>query len=201
MGKVDILGQQLAQVTESLGNQVNQQMEGDRRLQNEMHELKDDGRHQLRQLGAQLSERVEAVSQLVHSERNMREALKEGIMRQLNAAMDALEAERMTRRSEMQSTQNTIQELRQAIEDEGRTRAALDDTHNREIAAMQDRIDSLSRYQAEAKQDVESYMRQLTASANKELEEHARLVTHLRSGVDSAQVEVASRFQKLEDRS
>lgn len=197
--KANIVGQQLGQLSDAFATHQVQQQEGDRRLQLEFEAGLEDTKEHTRALCAQISERVEAVSQLVHSERNMREALKEGVMRQIQGTLDALEADRTTRRTEMTSTLSTIQDLRRALHDESRERAGAEDRHIRDMQALQDRIDGLSRNQAEYKQDLEIYMKQLTTSANKELEEHNRTVLQLRSGVESAHCEVANRFQKLED--
>merc|ERR1719272_193742 len=43
-------------------------------------------------------------------------------------------------------------------------------------------------------------MKHLTTGANQELEDHNRQVLQLRSGMESAQIEVSTRFQKMEDR-
>jgi hypothetical protein len=131
----------------------------------------------------------------------MREALKEGFARQVQGVRDALEADRTVRRTEAESVQSVMNDIRQCIYDEGRARQSLEERHHQDLSTLQDRIDTHSRYQAETKQDIEKYMMQLTSSANKELEEHNRTVLHLRAAVEGAQLEAQTRFQKLEDRS
>lgn len=199
-GKVNLISQQMQAMNDAFASQRVEQQEGDRRLHADIEVCMEDAKEQTRQLGAQLAERVEAVSQIVHSERNMREALKEGIIRQVQGVRDALEADRMTRRTESASTHTLIDDIRRAVQDEGRARESLEDRHHQDLLSLQDRIDTLSRYQAESKQEMEGYMKHLTTGANQELEDHNRQVLQLRSGMESAQIEVSTRFQKMEDK-
>jgi len=206
-GRVDTLNTQLQSLTDAFSAQQMQQQEGDRRLQMEVETCAQEMGEQSRQLGAQLAERVEAVSQIAHSERNMREALKEGIGRQVQNVRDALEADRVTRKNENIAFAGLLEDLRRSLQDEGRARESLEDRRHQDMSTLQDRIDTLSRFQADSKQDLEVYMKQLTTQASRlfqasqELEDNNRQALQLRSTVESAQVEANSRFQRLEDRS
>lgn len=199
-GKVDVLTRQLSQLADGLTSQQLTMQEADRKLQVEIEKSQDSAKEQTRQLGAQLADRVEAVAQILHSERNMREALKEGIGRQVQGVRDALEADRSTRRSEHESSKSLIEELRRSLVDESRNRENLEERFHQDLNTLQDRLDSLSRYQADSKQDIEHYMKTITAEANKELEDNTRQVLSLRAVVDKVQVEASTRLQKVEDR-
>eukprot|EP00929_Paragymnodinium_shiwhaense_P112369 TRINITY_DN80627_c0_g1_i1.p1 TRINITY_DN80627_c0_g1~~TRINITY_DN80627_c0_g1_i1.p1 ORF type:complete len:474 (-),score=124.15 TRINITY_DN80627_c0_g1_i1:118-1539(-) len=198
--KVNVLTQQLAQLADALSTSQVQLQEGDRKLQVEVDRAAEDAKEQSRQLGAQLAERIEAVAQILHSERNMREALKEGIGRQVQGVRDALEGDRATRRSELQAQAGSLEDLRQALIDEARNRECLEEKFSQDLNTLQDRLDAHSRYQAETKQDIEHYMKTITSEANKELEDNTRQVLQLRSSVEKTQIEAAARLQRVEER-
>merc|ERR1719316_1270376 len=109
------------------------------RLRHEMVGLVENSKDVTRQSLLQLVERVDAVSHLIHSERNIREASKLGIERQIQGVRDFVEADRSQRRSENAATASLIEEGRKAVLEESRNREALENKNVYDLSRMNER--------------------------------------------------------------
>merc|ERR1719387_1926803 len=148
----------------------------------------------------QLVERVDAVSHLIHSERNIREASKLGIERQIQGVRDVVESDRSARRTEAAATVSLIEEGRQALLEESRSREAFEERHGFDINNLSDRIEALQRSSAEKDQDLSNQLKMVATQCYNAVQENSRTVAQVRSGAESAQIEAGSRLLNLEDR-
>merc|ERR1719387_3119837 len=148
----------------------------------------------------QLVERVDAVSHLIHSERNIREASKLGIERQIQGVRDVVESDRSARRTEAAATVSLIEEGRQALLEESRAREAFEERHGFDINNLSDRIEALQRSSAEKDQDLSNQLKMVATQCYNAVQENSRTVAQVRSGAESAQIEAGSRLLNLEDR-
>lgn len=198
--KVIQITNQLSEFEQSLSALHSAREEDSKRVKKDIEKHFDDSKGYALGLNAQLQENLSAVSQLVHAERNMHEGLKESIFRQIQSVREAIESERHSRGDAIVSTNGVIDNLRQLLEDEFATRQAMESKFAQDMHDFQERIDRLVQSQAETKLEMQSYIKQLTAEANLELGDLSRKFLQLRSGVDCAQLQVATRLQSIEDK-
>lgn len=170
------------------------------RLRHEMVGLVENSKDITKQSLLQLVERVDAVSHLIHSERNIREASKLGIERQIQGVRDIVESDRSARRTEAAATVSLIEEGRQALMEEARTREAFEDRHAYDVDRLSERIEALTRSSAEKSQDLMDQLKQVAFQANSAVQDNNRMTFQVRAGAESAQIEAGSRLLKLEDR-
>mmetsp|Transcript_25870 Transcript_25870/g.72151 ORF Transcript_25870/g.72151 Transcript_25870/m.72151 type:complete len:710 (-) Transcript_25870:134-2263(-) len=153
-----------------------------------------------RQRANQVSERVDATSQMVANERNVREAALQSLERQVQSLRDAVEADRSTRRTEHTATMSMIQEVQRSVLEEGKHRSGGEDRIGSAIAHLTDRMDSLSRQHADNVQDFAEHVKRVETKTNNDLQDHAREGVKVRSSVESIELESRTRHHRLEDR-
>merc|ERR1719498_1893611 len=100
---------------------------------------KDSGKHDL----LLLTERVDAVSASITSERNRREVAKQNTEQHIQGLRDMLAADRSTRRSEIAATKAIPEEGRQALLDECKAREAIETRRVSDVAWLSERIEVL----------------------------------------------------------
>merc|ERR1719174_1492300 len=129
----------------------------------------------------QLVERVDAVSHLIHTERNIREASKQGIERQIQGVRDFVEADRSQRRSENAATASLIEESRKAVLEESRMREALENKNVYDLGRMNERIEQLGRAHVDKIQDLEEQMKKAMKHFVQQVTDRSKEVTEVRT--------------------
>jgi len=198
--KIMQLGRRVGELNESLERQEKETHGSQDRLRHEMTSLVENSKDVTRQSLLQLVERVDAVSHLIHSERNIREASKLGIERQIQGVRDVVESDRSARRTEAAATVSLIEEGRQALMEESRSREAFEDRHTYDMNRLSERIEAMSASNGEKNQDIMEQLKQVAFQTNSAVQEHSRMTFQVRAGAEASQIEAGSRLLKLEDR-
>lgn len=198
--KILQLGRRMQEMDDMLTSLKKEQDGSRQRLRSEMCNLADAQKELGRQNCAQLAERIDSLTNNFHSDRNVREAIKQGLERQLQAVREQLEADRQTRKSENASTGSLIETSRQAVMEESRLREALEDRLLHDIHRLNDRMDALTKTGAEKSQDLGDQIVQCQMKATQDVQDQSRQIVKIRAGIETSHVEVATRVQKMEDR-
>merc|ERR1719195_59754 len=94
----------------------------------------------------------------------------------------------------------SLEETKQALSEEAWARQALADRFSNSINQLAEKIDTLSRLQAEKVQDLSDQIIQVAMKTGHDQQDHSKLFSQLRSSVETIQVEASTRYKKLEDR-
>lgn len=170
------------------------------RFRAEMHKSIENERDLAQLELRQLSERVNAVAQLVNSERNKREVSVQSVEKQVIGMRDMFENERDTRRQDLTVHMAMLQDFKAQIEDAKIGREALEDKHAFEISGVTEKIEMVSRHYADMLQDQVLAFKKCTEEVNAGLLQQNRQVIRLRSEAESNLIEAQSRFSEVEER-
>mmetsp|Transcript_44331 Transcript_44331/g.77840 ORF Transcript_44331/g.77840 Transcript_44331/m.77840 type:complete len:613 (-) Transcript_44331:85-1923(-) len=198
--KILSIGNGLEELTDKLGIHKKEGEAGTNRFRQEMTGLIDNVQDASRQNTVRLEERLEAVVQLVHLERNAREAAKQGMERQFQGLRDVVEQERSQRRSENSSMASIVEECRSAILDEARSRSTLEERLLRDNRSLADRIEAIARAQNDQSLDLCDRLQQVSEETNKDLQEYTRGALQDRASNEAMRNETTVKLQLVEER-
>lgn len=194
------VGHRVQELSEAVTVMKHEHEESCRRMKFETETLldsaKEAGKHDL----MQLSERVDGLSHSVSSERNRREVAKENIDQTIQGLRDMIMADRSTRRSELVGTNSLLEEGRQALLEESRSREAIEARRTADVNWLSERVEALARSQAEKVQDLCEQVKTVALNVNSSLQDGTRSVLQVQSIAESTQIEASARLKKLEDR-
>jgi hypothetical protein len=198
--KVAQLGRRVHEVTEALGDQKQKQDTMNQRLLQECGTTLESSKEFTRHTQAQLTERMDALMHLIHTERNVREASKHGLESQINACRDMLEGDKSTRRAEIGSHSSMIDEMKKMVIDDQRIREDAELRYNNAISRINDRIDALSRVQADSVQDLAEQLKQVEFRRINELHDPTQHIINVSQKAETSELEVKARCQQVEDK-
>eukprot|EP00747_Dinoflagellata_sp_TGD_P193190 gnl/TRDRNA2_/TRDRNA2_59033_c0_seq1.p1 gnl/TRDRNA2_/TRDRNA2_59033_c0~~gnl/TRDRNA2_/TRDRNA2_59033_c0_seq1.p1 ORF type:complete len:638 (-),score=152.65 gnl/TRDRNA2_/TRDRNA2_59033_c0_seq1:103-1941(-) len=148
----------------------------------------------------QLSERVNAIAQLVNSERNKREIANQSADKQVQGVRDMIDSERSTRRQELAVQMAVVQDMKQAIEGEKCAREAFEDRHAFDLHTVNERIDTVGSHAAEMLQDQSLGFKKAVEEQSTEIQQFTRQCLRIRSEHETSISEANARFAEIEDR-
>lgn len=198
--KILSIGNGLEDLTDKLGRHKTEGEASINRARQEASGLIDNIQEASRQTTVRLEERLEAVVQLVHLERNAREATKQGIERQFQNLRDVVEQERAQRRSENSSTASLVEGCRSAILEEGQSRASLEERLVRDNRSLLERVEAISRTQSDQSLDFWERLQQVSDETNRDLQEHTRQALQDRASNEAVRNETTVKLQLAEER-
>ncbi|CAK0796005.1 unnamed protein product [Prorocentrum cordatum] len=169
------------------------------RLRTELSGLVESASDVARQNVLQVIERVDAVSQLIHSERNVREAAKQGLERQIENLRESTEADRAARRAECGGISAQVEETGRLLLKEARAREALGERTHEDNARLAERVQALSRWQAEKGQELADQVTQAALKASQESLDSSRELVQMRADLEAMRAEGAARRGALEE--
>jgi hypothetical protein len=194
------VGHRVQELSESVTTMRHEHEEACRRMRGEMETLVESAKASGKNDLVQLAERVEAVSASVSSERSRREVAKQNTEQQMQAFRDMLSNDRCSRRTELAATNGLIEESRQAILEEGKSREAIEARRVADVAWLSDRIEVLAKSQADKVQDLCEQVKTVAFDVHNSLQDGTRSVLQVQSIAESTKIESTSRLKQLEDR-
>merc|ERR1712232_1162183 len=142
----------------------------------------------------------DALLHLIHTERNVREASKHGLESQVQAVRDMIEGDKSTRRVEISSAQCTIEEMKKVLADEQRLREEVEGRYSQGISRINDRIDTLSRVQADTAQDLVEQVKQVELRRINELHDPTQHIIKVSQKAETSELEAKARCQQMEEK-
>lgn len=200
-GKVAELNRRVQELSESLSTRMKEEKSNADRLRNELLAVVEGVREHAKGDLLQLSERVNAVTQLLAKERNVREVATQGVEKQVQGVRDAIEADRSLRRQEASVTASLIEDTKHSLEAETRSREAFEDRQAFDCLKLNERIDEITAQRNEDAQDYSHQFNKASGEAHQLLEAQGRQVLQLRAELEANAADGAARLQQLEDRS
>lgn len=148
----------------------------------------------------QLAERLNAVSQLLAKERGVREVATQGVEKQVQGVRDALETDKTLRRKELSTMSSLVDDCKKALEAEGRSRERFEDRYAQDAHTLNDRLEAMSRQQAEESQDQTQLYKTMRHEVEQSLQACNRQLTQATSEMEQVASEARASVQTLEDR-
>jgi len=198
--KVADLNRRVQEMSEGVATGSREVVSAAERLRSELLGTVEGAREGARGDLLQLSERVNAVSQLVAKERNVREVSNQGLEKQIQGLRDAMESDRSVRRQEAAATCSQIEDVRQGVELESRAREAFEDRQSMDSIKASERMDEMQSQRNDDAQDYSHQLKKASLEADQMVQAQGRLMMQMRSEMDSSFVNSTARLQQLEDR-
>lgn len=148
----------------------------------------------------QLAERVNAVSQLLAKERSVREVSTQGVEKQVQGVRDALEADKTLRRKELGTMSSLVDDCKKALEAEARGHERFEDRYAQDAHALNDRLEGMSRQQAEESQDHTQLYTTMRHEVEQSLQACSRQMSHSTGETEQATSEARVSVNALEHR-
>eukprot|EP00929_Paragymnodinium_shiwhaense_P003836 TRINITY_DN104509_c0_g1_i1.p1 TRINITY_DN104509_c0_g1~~TRINITY_DN104509_c0_g1_i1.p1 ORF type:complete len:656 (-),score=140.50 TRINITY_DN104509_c0_g1_i1:107-2074(-) len=148
----------------------------------------------------QVNERVESVAHLLSSERNARESWRQGLERSVQALRETVEGDKLARKAESSSTVSTLDNMHEELAQESRNRELLGERLVETAHRLGERMDALSRSQADATQDLLQQVKESETRMATEMQDYAMSGVKARATVENLEIEVRGNVQRVEDR-
>jgi len=148
----------------------------------------------------QLSERVNAVAQLVQSERQKRDVALQGLEKQFTGLRDLLDKERDSRRQELIIHSSVVQELRQQLDAERSEREALKDKHVFDIHTVMEKAEAFQTHFTSMIHDERSEATNRADSWQKSFQAQGRDFQRVRVDMENMAQDMKVRFLRVEER-
>lgn len=198
--KMTQLSRQVSELSQRLENQASEQKASCEEIRREVLASVEGTTIGARADLVQIAERVNSVNTLVASERTNREVAVQGVEKQLESVRDLLEADRQMRRQESSSAQLLLEETKRSIAAEASQRGLLEDRLKCDLNGLSDRLDLLSRGQAEASQDAGFELQKAAEEVRAATQAQERQVVKLRTELEATICDSAAHFVLLEER-
>lgn len=194
------LARRLSNLTEAVVDRKRERENSNDELRAEMISLVETSKDSAKQLIHPLGQRLDSVSEMIHSERCAREMMKQGLEHQLNGVRESLEASRVTRKKDVETMSSLIHDYRQAVSDETSARIKLEDKHNENMGRLNERIDASQRTNVEHLQDLTERIKNVSVNHNSEVQGCVRQVHQTRAAAEAVQTDMGSIRNQLEER-
>mmetsp|Transcript_123694 Transcript_123694/g.231423 ORF Transcript_123694/g.231423 Transcript_123694/m.231423 type:complete len:611 (+) Transcript_123694:85-1917(+) len=148
----------------------------------------------------QLSERVNAVVQLLNSERQKRDAAIQGLEKQVSGLRDLLENERGARRQDLALHFSAVQDVKARLDSEEGARQEIQDKQAFDIHIVSENIEAIKRHVTEMLQDQQLEAAKREEDFQGKFQANFRMVTQVRADVDASVQELKVRVQNLDER-
>mmetsp|Transcript_134023 Transcript_134023/g.244468 ORF Transcript_134023/g.244468 Transcript_134023/m.244468 type:complete len:620 (+) Transcript_134023:56-1915(+) len=148
----------------------------------------------------QVSERVNAIAQLVNNERQKRDVALQGIDKQLEGVHDALQRERDGRRQDFSMVQNMIQEVKAEVDAEKSVREDMRDKQAFDLHNVTDKIETFMRRINEMFQDQQMEAQRTLDSIHNKFQTSTKQVIQLRADMDTSAQDLTRCLSQMEDR-
>merc|ERR1712137_1038773 len=155
---------------------------------------------QAKQLIHPLGQRLDSVSEMIHSERCAREMMKQGLEHQLNGVRDFLDESRVARKRDTETMTSLIHDYRQAVTDETSARIKLEEKHNENMGKLNEKIDASQRTNVEHLQDLTERIKNVSVNHNAEVQDCAQQVLQTRATAEAVQTDMGGIRDQLEER-
>lgn len=198
--KVCSLGRRMQELTQVLQTDKFEQKAADDRLRADVNHLVINADEHVKQHIQPVAERLEAMAQIIHSERGAREMVKLALEQQILNVRDALDAELSARRQDAASTAQLIQEFQQGITEEVAVRTRFEGHHFQTVETLHNRIEASTRSNSEHLQDMTDQVTQVEQTSHQLLHHHNDEVTLNRTTMDATAEDLNNNRQKLSQR-
>eukprot|EP00811_Abedinium_folium_P029221 NODE_4582_length_1873_cov_7.302978.p1 GENE.NODE_4582_length_1873_cov_7.302978~~NODE_4582_length_1873_cov_7.302978.p1 ORF type:complete len:402 (+),score=144.91 NODE_4582_length_1873_cov_7.302978:166-1371(+) len=198
--RLSVMGRQADELAETITWHRREQEASNDRVRSDVTAFVERAKSDLKQAVKPLGERLEAMQQIVQTERRAREMTQSSLEEQLGAVCNSIEEDRVAHQRDQTQIASLVKNYGFAVSDEVAARMHFEGRQNRAMDRMHDRIEAALRSNALHLEDLGSEIQRLGRNVAREIDTHSDQVARHSVTTDACMEDLVGLEMQFEER-